>query len=155
MNRRFWRMAAAVGCVWLGGFLAFFSGGCGPAAPDPSAPPSSSGGSDQVGQVRMQFDFGDGRVVESVLPSVQPGTTVETLMRRVTEVPIQLSGSGTTALVQSIDGYGMSGGQGWLYQVDGQWAERGIGQTTVKPGSEIRWRYGRFDTATAGDGAGS
>lgn len=103
----------------------------------------------------MVFEFGDGNISETVLRDVQPGTTVEALMRRVGSADVRLTGSGTTAMVQAIEGVEMQGGQGWLYQVDGRWAQRGIGQTRVDPGSEIRWRYGKFETATAGDGAGS
>ena len=113
-------------------------------------------GVSEVGEVRITVDFGDGRTAETVLRDVQPGTTVEALMRRTDAFGhVRITGSGTTAMVQSIDGVEMHGGKGWLYQVDGRWAERGIGQTRVDPGSEILWRYGKFDTATAGDGAGS
>lgn len=58
---------------------------------------------------------------------------------------MELRGSGEMALVQSLAGVPMKGGEGWIYKVDGQWAPRGIGQLEVEPGAEIRWQYGRFD----------
>jgi len=135
------------GLRFAGGILVFAtlvgSLGCGRSAPPPPASvPEAAGGT-----IAVVFSFGDERpeIVREV--AVDQPRTVEAVMRKIDAPAIELSGSGTTAFVRSIEGLETTAGRGWLYEVDGQWAERGIGQTTVSPGSEIRWRYGEFATA--------
>jgi hypothetical protein len=117
--------------------------GCGRAEPPvPANAPEGAGGT-----IEVVFTFDDKRPAIAQEVTVDQPLSVEAVMRKLDEPAIELSGSGTTAFVRSIEGLETVAGRGWLYEVDGQWAERGIGQTTVAPGSEIRWRYGEFASA--------
>lgn len=57
---------------------------------------------------------------------------------------VVMSGSGRLAFVESIAGYGTTGGKGWMYQVDGRTPMAGVGSVQLQPPTTVHWRYGRF-----------
>jgi hypothetical protein len=78
------------------------------------------------------------------IPAVAAGTTLETVMRRVEQVPVQIQGTGSTAFVNKIGDLATDSRQGWTYKIDGQHINRGLGSTTLSPPTTVTWRYGEF-----------
>jgi len=96
-----------------------------------------------IGTVTVMIPVGD-EMTTHVIEDVAEGTSLETVMRKIEGADIELTGSGTTALVTSIGGLTNSGGEGWTYRVDGQWADRGIGTFALTPPTTVEWKHGEF-----------
>ncbi|WP_161604331.1 DUF4430 domain-containing protein [Roseiconus nitratireducens] len=79
------------------------------------------------------------------IPDVADGTTLAAVMQSISEVPIEISGSGSTAFVQSIGDRTTEGTKGWTFKIDGQFVNRGVGQTTLHPPTTVQWSYGEFE----------
>jgi len=123
--------------------LLFYAGlsllvGCDRSGPPVADVPASLRAS---GTVTVEFVTADG--VETVhVTDVLQGTTVEEVMRQIDEVPIKITGSGTTAFVERVGNQSTSGDQGWIYEIDGEHASQGIGSTKLSVPAKITWRYG-------------
>jgi hypothetical protein len=78
---------------------------------------------------------------------VTEGTTLEDVMRRIQQPEIEITGSGVTAFVQSIDGVETNAERGWTFTVDGEFASVGIGSLELTPPQTVRWRYTTFEEA--------
>ena len=97
-----------------------------------------------AGTVTIRIVSDEKDVVEIEIPDVASGESLENVMRQIKECPIEISGSGETAFVQSIDGLDTEGGQGWTFQVDGEFANQGVGKTLLSPPTTVEWSYGGF-----------
>lgn len=118
--------------------LLLLSAGCDRSGPPVADVPASLRAS---GTVTVEIVTADG--VETFhLTDVLQGTTVEAVMRRIDGLPIEITGSGTTAFVERIGGKSASGDEGWIYEVDGESAQRGIGVTKLSVPAKVTWRYG-------------
>ncbi|WP_419580439.1 DUF4430 domain-containing protein [Stieleria magnilauensis] len=112
--------------------------GCGQTPPPP--------GSDAaVGVVTLEIQSADAATQSIQVPDVADGTTLETVMRMVEQVPVSVSGSGSTAFVDSIGDIKTDASQGWTFKVDGAFANQGIGQTVLHPPTTVTWSYGTFE----------
>ncbi|EMI55000.1 DUF4430 domain-containing protein [Rhodopirellula sallentina] len=80
---------------------------------------------------------------------VGEGTTLESVMKKIENPGVVISGSGVTAFVQSIGGVETNAERGWTYTIDGEFATEGIGSTELKPGQTVRWRFTSFEEAMA------
>ena len=78
------------------------------------------------------------------VPNVPSGTSLETVMRSVTEIPIKLDGSGTSAFVDAIGDQRTNSTGGWTFEVDGEYANQGIGNTVLTPPTTVTWSFGDF-----------
>ncbi|MCA9138258.1 MAG: DUF4430 domain-containing protein [Planctomycetales bacterium] len=107
-----------------------------------STPPPPVAGA-PVGVVTLEFNS-DGTSTSVQVPGVADGATLESVMRSVDQIAIELSGSGTTAFVQSIGNTKMEADKGWTFKVDGEFANQGIGQTVLHPPTTVQWTYGEF-----------
>ncbi|KAA1262247.1 hypothetical protein LF1_48090 [Rubripirellula obstinata] len=96
-----------------------------------------------TGVVTFEFKTGDETEVVNV-EGIADGETVESVMRKIDEVEVSISGSGTTAFVNKIGEKATANGEGWTYTIDGQRAERGIGATPLSPPATVTWEYGEF-----------
>lgn len=96
------------------------------------------------GEVSLEFNL-DGQTTLIKVPDVADGATLESVMRAVDSVAIELSGSGSTAFVQSIGEIEMDASQGWTFKVDGEFANQGIGQTILHPPTTVQWSFGEFE----------
>ena len=105
----------------------------------PSPPVVASG--TESGTVTVEITHGDIRQSFQV-ENVAAGTSVESLMRSITQVPVTIHGSGTTAFVDSIGDQATGGSEGWIYKIDGKFANEGIGTTTLTPPTTLSWSYG-------------
>lgn len=95
----------------------------------------------QSGTVTVQIHTGS--QFETIrIDDVQPGTTVESLMRSIDQIAVSIQGSGVTAFVDGLGDTSTSSHQGWKYQVDGEFANQGIGSTALTPPTTITWTYG-------------
>ena len=101
-------------------------------------PPAPTTG---TGTVTIEIESGDDRATFEVM-DVAAGTTLESLMRSIDQVPVSIQGSGLTAFVDGIDGQSTSGSEGWTFEVDGEFANEGIGSITLTPPTTITWSYG-------------
>lgn len=96
------------------------------------------------GTVTLSFDSGNGPPVIVDVPGIADATTLESVMRRVDEVDVELSGSGSTAFVHSINGVATRADEGWTFKIDGQHANQGVGMTELHPPTRVEWRFGSF-----------
>lgn len=101
-----------------------------------------------TGVVTLEID-GAGESVKMTVDRLPAGCTVETVMQRAVDqgLDAEITGSGTTAFVASINGSAGSGTMGWLFKVDGEFSERGIGTTELDPPATITWVYADMSAA--------
>lgn len=128
--------------------------GCGPSAPAPVvdhrmpiAGESTAGNQTATIEIFSRSDADDGIPLVTQVVEVEDTTTIETAMRQIDEVDIVITGSGTTAFVQSIDDVATDASRGWTYTVDNEFATEGIGTTRLRPGQTVRWKFTTFDDA--------
>ena len=95
----------------------------------------------ESGTVKLEIRGSDPPVTIEIA-DVQTGTTLEQVMRSVTQIPISIRGSGVTAFVDAIGERASSGGEGWVFRVDGVHANQGVGSTVLTPPTTITWIYG-------------
>ncbi|PAY16710.1 hypothetical protein CKO51_25050 [Rhodopirellula sp. SM50] len=112
--------------------------GCGQTPPPPAADAA-------VGVVTIEIQSADAATQSIQVPDIADGTTLETVMRMVEQVPVSVSGSGSTAFVDSIGDVKTDASQGWTFKVDGAFANQGIGQTVLHPPTTVTWSYGTFE----------
>ncbi|WP_419188996.1 DUF4430 domain-containing protein [Stieleria marina] len=77
---------------------------------------------------------------------IADGATLESVMRSIEDLDAEISGSGLTAFVNQIKGKATSGTEGWTFTVDGEWANTGIGTTTLHPPTTVTWEFGKMKT---------
>ena len=95
----------------------------------------------ETGIVTLQIQgSGEPRTIE--IAEVAAGTTLEEVMRSVTQIPVSIRGSGITAFVDGIGDQSASGIEGWVFRVDGVHAKQGVGSTSLSPPTTISWNYG-------------
>jgi hypothetical protein len=124
---------------------ALLVGGCGSGSSVATVEgPADSAESTETGPVTLEFAFENELQVRRV-PEVADGTTLESLMRGVTDPAVEISGSGTTAFVRSIGDQTTESREGWTFTVDGEFATQGVGATHLHPPTTVRWNYGEFD----------
>ncbi len=97
----------------------------------------------EPGIVTVVIEIG-GQQIRREVEQVQPGTTIADVMSRIEEPAIKIIGSGSTAFVDSIGELGTTAGLGWTFRVNGEWADRGVGDYALEPPAEIRWSHGTF-----------
>jgi len=78
---------------------------------------------------------------------IKPGATLEQVMRAMDQPEIEITGSGVTAFVQSIDGVSTGATRGWTFTIDGTFATVGIGSIELEPGQSVQWRFTSFEEA--------
>jgi hypothetical protein len=104
-------------------------------------PVTSAGGPSGTVTIKIERD---GNVQTLEMPEVSQGTTLEAVMRRVTEPPVAMRGTAATAFVESIGDQDTSGSEGWTFLVDGEFATQGVGVTKLNPPTTVTWKYGDF-----------
>jgi len=129
IRRRFWFLP-----------LLLITLGCGGSATE-SNDASSSSSTVQTGPVTIRMVV-NGETIESVVKDVADGSTVDEVMRKIQDVDIEIVGSGEMTFVNSIAGQTTDSVSGWTYEVDGEFAEAGIGATLVHPPTTIDWKFG-------------
>lgn len=106
---------------------------------------SNSSSAEVTGPVTIEIKAtGGSESLVFELPQIADGTTLESLMRSIDQVPIVIRGSGATAFVEKIGEQGTESGKGWTFKVDGEFANQGIGQTSLHPPTSIQWTYGEM-----------
>ncbi len=122
--------------------------GCRDAQPSSTLPSASSPempvDPTTTGTVTVEVIEGD-ETKRYELTDIAAGTTVESIMRSLTEPEVTMSGSGITAFVQQIGDQSTRSNEGWVYRVDGEFATKGIGSTTVDPPVTITWSFGGME----------
>ncbi|NND97518.1 MAG: DUF4430 domain-containing protein [Pirellulaceae bacterium] len=108
--------------------------------------PSTGDTSAPTGVVTVQIKTADG--VNSIdVANVADGKSLESVMRQLPGVDVSVKGSGTTAFVDRIGDVATSAGQGWTFQVDGEWSDKGVGKTELHPPTTVTWEFGNWDAA--------
>lgn len=77
-----------------------------------------------------------------LIEDVPSGTSLENVMLQVSDV--QITGSGETAFVRQIGEVETGFREGWTYEVDGEFANVGIGQYNLEPPTVVSWSYGQM-----------
>ena len=95
----------------------------------------------QFGTVTLEIQGSDSaKTIE--IEDVRTGTTLEQVMRSITQIPISVRGSGVTAFIDGIGEQTSSGNEGWVFRVDDIHANQGVGSTVLTPPTTITWVYG-------------
>lgn len=120
--------------------------GCSGSATD--APPveetASAEPANAAGTVTVEIvDGGNEKRLE--LPDIEAGTSLEQIMRSITDPVISIRGTGVTAFVDQIGETKTSGSEGWVFRVDGEFATQGVGSTTIDPPATITWSFGGME----------
>ena len=97
--------------------------------------------------VEISMDPVDVSKTITKIAEISTETTLEKVMANLEGVAIELSGQGVTAFIQSINGVETSVDQGWTYTLDGKFATKGIGSTTLQPGQTVHWKFTTFEEA--------
>jgi hypothetical protein len=79
------------------------------------------------------------------IPDVAQGTLLEAVMRSIKDVPIKIQGSGTTAFVDKIGDQATDSTDGWTFKIDDEFANQGIGSTSLSPPTTVTWRFRDFE----------
>ena len=138
---------------WVG--LCLLAVGCGGSPPSEAtavadnspdvavaADPAPSESSDKkTGTVRFEFTV-DGNTETLEVEDVAEGTTLETVMRGIEDPAIKMRGSASTAFVESIGENATTGTKGWVFEIDGEFANEGVGSIELEPPVTISWTYG-------------
>ena len=137
-------------CFCFAALAAFMLGGCGTATVEAPVVTGDQEVSPDAAPVTIiiRSDVGE---KEFEVPQIAPGTTVESIMRAVKEVPVVIEGSGMTAFVNSIDGVETGANEGWTFKVNGDFAKQGIGSTMLVPPATLTWTYSTFSEASEND----
>lgn len=125
---------------WLVIPFLFLFLGCNSSTPV-SAPSAVS--ETETGTVRLEINWPDDsekQVVE--IDDVADGSTLESVMKQLEDPNVEISGSGTTAFVQTIGETSTGAADGWTFKVDGEFANQGIGLTELHPPTTVSWSFG-------------
>ncbi len=95
----------------------------------------------EAGIVTLELQGSDAPLTIEI-EDVRTGTTLEQVMRSITQIPISVRGSGVTAFIDGIGEQTSSGNEGWVFRVDGIHANQGVGSTVLTPPTTITWFYG-------------
>ncbi len=103
--------------------------------------------------VEMVVDYGDGAELHLTAIAYRAGMTALDAVQAADAHPhgvkFKLRGTGTTAFVTQIGDAKNEGGglknRNWIYTVDGEQPEVGIGSFELKPQSVILWKFGVAD----------
>lgn len=118
--------------------------GCNSSTPEVSEQPESDPAVSSVGDVHLVFHFPSDETIELDAANVKAGTTLESVMRSL-ELPMEITGTESTAFIRTINGVAMDSSSGWTYKVDGEFASSGIGSYELSPPTEVVWSFGGFD----------
>ena len=109
--------------------------------------PESQGTHAGTGTVTIEVvEDSETNVVEILeVHDVPQGSTVEHVMRSVEKFQVEITGSGQTAFVRSINNKSSDAVQGWTFKVDDEFATRGIGVYELSPPTKVTWNFGEFE----------
>ncbi len=119
--------------------LLIVGSGCSPNA----SSPAKTGGGSNIGTVTVVIELNDETIQQDV-EGVAAGTTVADVMLRLRTPAVRIRGSGAMMFVESIGGQMTTGGEGWVYRVNDEFADRGIGNYVIEPPATIHWRHSSF-----------
>ncbi|XZE51996.1 DUF4430 domain-containing protein [Planctomycetaceae bacterium SH139] len=101
--------------------------------------------SELEGSVIVEFRYPDQRLESLVVSPVRSGDTVLEVMRQIEQPVIAIQGSGRNSLLTQIGEFSNRGAEGWTFYVNGEWADRGIGDYPIQLDDKIEWQYGDFE----------
>ncbi len=97
--------------------------------------------SEVTGNVTFEFNIGDDTKTV-VVTDVSDGSTVESIMQRIGDVPIVIRGNGSMAFVEQIGEQSTSQSEGWTYRVNAERVNVGIGVYELHPPAVVTWEFG-------------
>ena len=143
-----WRLPLALGVVLLAIVLFREYGGLNtpvkPAANNAAEEPDVSHTASAHDKVSLTIDFGNGRRQDFDAVAWTKGMTVADLLGKASGLEVEQKGSGEGAFLTSINGVANegAGGSNWLYEVNGQVADRSLAVRELKAGDRVLWRFG-------------
>lgn len=111
----------------------------------PDSRANEPAGSEPAGSVIVEFRYPDKRLESLVVSPVRSGDSVLEVMRQIEQPEITIQGSGRNALLTRIGEFSNRGAEGWTFYVNGEWADRGIGDYPIQLDDKIEWQYGDFE----------
>lgn len=103
-----------------------------------TAPIDRSASDVERGTVTVVIEMGE-QTIRREVEAVPAGTTLAQVMAEISDPPVKITGSGAMTFIESIGELGTTAGKGWLFEVDGQRADRGAGVYELTPPAEVRW----------------
>lgn len=102
-----------------------------------------------TGTAQLVIDFGGRRKNISVdVPCSADSTVIQILerARNMADLEFNVSGSGETTFVRSIDGIENEGAEGdnWIFRVNEKLGDRSCGVFPVRPGDHVLWVLGEY-----------
>lgn len=95
----------------------------------------------------LTIDFGNGAERRFAALRWRDGLTVLEALQAAADfrpgITFTLKGKGETAFLSSLEGLKNSGAGGgnWIYEINGEMAQRGMAVQTLNPGDALLWRY--------------
>lgn len=146
-------LSRTIGSTILASFL-LVAVGCQPSATSEKPTKDDAKPTAKVGSVTIEIvpDWDAPETVISQTLEISENQTLESAMRQlstnaVPPIQLDLSGSGVTAFVQSINSIETDAQRGWTFTIDGKFATEGIGSVQLSPGQTIQWRFTTFEEA--------
>ena len=99
----------------------------------------------KVYEVRLIIDFNGRKENLELTAKASEGDQVFDVICR--ELEVDSTGQGRNVFVRAINGVENEGGGGdnWIFFVDDVLSNRGCGDYVIKPGQQIRWRFGKYE----------
>lgn len=94
--------------------------------------------------VSLAIDFGDGHTKDITDVAWSPGMTVADVLSGQQNLAVEKKGSGSGALLTSIDGSANQGadGKNWTFSVNNQLADRSYAVYELQAGDHVLWTFG-------------
>ena len=99
----------------------------------------------KTGTVTIEVKFAD-ETHQAVMENVASGTTLESVLREVSQPEFSIKGTGVTAFVDRIGDQSTDATQGWTYRIDGAFSNQGVGTATLDPPTTITWEFGSMES---------
>ena len=128
-------LTTAVWCLGL-----FVAVGC--SQPSSETTETTQPAADPI-SVEITIETGESEDPTTHTVKVPAGATIAEAMAKLPdELQIETSGSGNMTFLSSINGKSTAGSEGWIFYVNDEWANQGIGAFTLSEGDQVRWKYG-------------
>lgn len=104
---------------------------------DGSPVPADSG---EAARIEIAIEQEDGEA-QMLSVTTESGASVLQAMQSAEGLELETEGAGRDAYVTAINGRAASADQGWVYAINGESSQVGVGAATVQNGDALRWCY--------------
>lgn len=102
-------------------------------------PPSPAGsGEAAVVEIAIEQEGGEAQMLSVTTES---GASALQAMQSAEGLELEIEGAGRDAYITAINGRAASADQGWVFAINGESSQVGVGAATVQNGDMLRWCY--------------